>query len=594
MNENSKLFDFKLIPQKTKCLDTYSIQMLRFLSKTVFTAQLIFILLFQLSNKGLAQTNVETDTLLRKELIKGIGLVENSNFKLGLETLNQVMVKAEKENNKEFQVLALLNIGALYFRLSENEKALNYYFNALELANKNKLNHLLNSIYNNIGIIYSTNHDPKKAKGYFLKALEISRNLNDTNKIGINLMNLGNHEVDLKNYDEAEAFLNEAEQFFRAIGQKRNLAEIASLKGTIFLGQQKYLLAKNCQLSALNLMVKENDKLYLSNYTYRLGEAYFYLNLSDSSLYYLKQSLSLAEDIGHKENIIQAATKIAQMYQMRNEFHAAIAYYDKTLSLKDSLIVERTQKWVSELQMKYEFEKKAKEIEFLERRTHLYLMIGALSFLILSLSAFIMWYTFRVRNLKANQQFILLQKEKELNLLKIQKTEAENRCLIEEIKGNEERNTLKQEWLRAEIEHKNRELALNALHMVNKNELLTDIKNLLHSFTETDEKAELSKIKTIINLINANTNLDKEWETFKLHFEEVHGNFFDKIQNDHPLLNQSDLRLCAYLLINLNNKEIAQILNISPDSIRKRKQRLREKLGVESEASILLLLNQYK
>ncbi len=86
-------------------------------------------------------------------------------------------------------------------------------------------------------------------------------------------------------------------------------------------------------------------------------------------------------------------------------------------------------------------------------------------------------------------------------------------------------------------------------------------------------------MEKVRKIIRGNENTDQDWEGFKLHFEEVHPQFFSRLQEAYPALSANDLRLCAYLLIDLNSKEIAQIYNISPESIRKKKQRLREKAG---------------
>jgi len=88
--------------------------------------------------------------------------------------------------------------------------------------------------------------------------------------------------------------------------------------------------------------------------------------------------------------------------------------------------------------------------------------------------------------------------------------------------------------------------------------------------------------------------LDEQWEDFKIHFEEVHSDFFNRLIKDFPELSQTDLRLSAYFLINLNAKEIAQISNISPDSVRKRKQRLREKLNLNANQDIREILTLYE
>ena len=135
---------------------------------------------------------------------------------------------------------------------------------------------------------------------------------------------------------------------------------------------------------------------------------------------------------------------------------------------------------------------------------------------------------------------------------------------------------------------------MNAMHVVNKNSILSDIHDMLTSLECRENRDSEMKIQAIERLIRQNIHFDNDWQTFKLHFEKVHGNFFQGLKETHQSLSQGDMRLCAYMVINLNPKEIAQILNISPDSVRKRKQRLKEKLNVEKDTDLVGYLETYK
>lgn len=534
------------------------------------------------------------DSLLRNRLLSGIDSLEKGNFESGLNIFNQLIKESTEQNNYDILILTTLNKGVMYYRLTENEEALNLYFNSLELAQKYKFEYLYNTIYNNIGIIYSVNNDSKKANEYFFKALEISRKLNDSLSVGINLINLSNLEVDDKNYNKALKYLSEAENIFKNSNNLKNLSAIYSITGNIYQNQQKYFLAKNKHLKSLIVEEQFGDKLLLSSYNISIARSYFSLNNIDSALVYSLQAYEIAKQIKRKELIIDASTLLANIYQKQNSFKNSSNYYNNSLAWKDSLIAEKSQKWVSEMQMKYEFAKKIKEIEFLERRNRLNIIIWTLSISSLIIVSLLILYSYRSRNIKIKQKNDLLKKENELNDLEVQKSEAENKCLLEEMKANEEVNLIKHEKLKQEIEHKNRELTSNALHVINKNEILTTINELVNTIEFKDIKTTENKIISISRLIKSNINLDNDWDTFKLHFEEVHGDFFKSIKVDYPALSQSDLRLCAYLLINLNSKEISQILHISPDSIRKRKQRLREKFNTEKEIELIEILNKYK
>ncbi len=74
---------------------------------------------------------------------------------------------------------------------------------------------------------------------------------------------------------------------------------------------------------------------------------------------------------------------------------------------------------------------------------------------------------------------------------------------------------------------------------------------------------------------------------------DVHPEFFTEIQSRFPQLSASDLRMLALLKLNLNSKEIAGILNISPDSVKKSRYRLRKKMELPEEENISLILNEY-
>ncbi|PLX24028.1 MAG: hypothetical protein C0599_03055, partial [Salinivirgaceae bacterium] len=355
--------------------------------------------------------------------------------------------------------------------------------------------------------------------------------------------------------------------------------------------EQKYMLAKESHQKALKYIEKRPDKIYEAEFYIALGKSYLKLNDFDSAILSLKKGLSTSKEIQHGENAIAAARLLGDAYAKTGRYNEAIDFYKKSLSLKDSLLEVKSKQWVSESQMRYEFGKKEQEISFLVRKNRLNLYIWGLSLFIVVVSGFFIIYSLRNRNIKTKQRNQLLNKEKEVHVLELQKSEAENKCLIEEMKANEELNKMEQEKMQQEIDHKNRELASGALHVVSKNKILDDIKSQVQGI-KCEGTDISSALRDITRLIDSNISMDDDWESFKLHFEQVNGEFFNKLTNKYNDLSQGDLRLCAYLYINLNAKEIAQIFNISPDSVRKRKQRLREKLQLDKDTDLTIYLQK--
>ncbi|HET8735166.1 MAG TPA: hypothetical protein VFM69_01075, partial [Pricia sp.] len=87
--------------------------------------------------------------------------------------------------------------------------------------------------------------------------------------------------------------------------------------------------------------------------------------------------------------------------------------------------------------------------------------------------------------------------------------------------------------------------------------------------------------------IKQHVNIDRDWEDFKRHFEEVHTDFHGRLKEKHPDLSANDLKLCSLTRLNLSIKETAGVLGISPESAKTSRYRLRKKLGLEPDDALL-------
>jgi DNA-binding CsgD family transcriptional regulator len=117
--------------------------------------------------------------------------------------------------------------------------------------------------------------------------------------------------------------------------------------------------------------------------------------------------------------------------------------------------------------------------------------------------------------------------------------------------------------------------------MYQKNELLADLKTHVKTLSQSIPMTAKEAIKNIESVIQNNLYLDDDWERFRIHFEQVHPDFFKNLQAEYPTLTKNEIRLSAYYHINLSTKEIAAMLNINPASVRKAKMRLNKKMNME-------------
>lgn len=147
---------------------------------------------------------------------------------------------------------------------------------------------------------------------------------------------------------------------------------------------------------------------------------------------------------------------------------------------------------------------------------------------------------------------------------------------------------LRHKTLLNEMNHKNRELANTTLNLLHKNKILTSLKlqlsELIHkSPAHLEQKHELS---SLVKKINKEIINEKHQQAFDAYFDEVHQDFLKRLKEIHPDLSPRELRLCAYLRMNLSTKEISALMNISVRGVEISRYRLRKKLNLDHEANL--------
>lgn len=168
---------------------------------------------------------------------------------------------------------------------------------------------------------------------------------------------------------------------------------------------------------------------------------------------------------------------------------------------------------------------------------------------------------------------------------KEQKLIEENNLLLEiaALENEQQLMKLKNEQLSSDMDNKNRELAVSTMSLIKKNELLSLIKEDLKQTPDDGNKS----IKSVISTITKNISEDDTWNVFKEAFDNADNDFLKKVKQAHPSLTPNDLRLCAYLRLNLSSKEIAPLLNISVRSVEIKRYRLRKKMDLPHEQGLV-------
>lgn len=168
---------------------------------------------------------------------------------------------------------------------------------------------------------------------------------------------------------------------------------------------------------------------------------------------------------------------------------------------------------------------------------------------------------------KKQQKKLIEKNEYELELVQVQ--------------NEKEIIKVKNERLEVEFRSKSKELAASTMSIIKKNELLTKIKDELKKVNDKDT------LKPVISIIDKSLKQNDDWELFQEAFNNADSEFLKKIKDTHPSLSPNDLKLCAYLRLNLSSKEVANLLSISPRSVEIKRYRLRKKLNLQHEDNLV-------
>ena len=331
------------------------------------------------------------------------------------------------------------------------------------------------------------------------------------------------------------------------------------------LGDQKYLFG-----ASTGYIVVDLDKLQDKTYLIAIEEVYK-SKLNDS----LKSvNVNVDGEFPNEENNIAFSYRVAEFYK-----YSQTEYSYQLLGLHDGWSAWSTDHSMSFNNLPhgdYTFNVKARvsntptdniaSYSFSIARpwylSSLMIIIYILGFLLFSLT---MHNTYK-RYYKKQRERLLKKTQQELDLKKLE--------------NEQQLMSFENERLQQDIANKNRELAISTMSLIKKNEFLNNIKKELKTAEED------KNIKSVIKIIDKNLNNTDDWKFFQEAFNNADKDFLKKVKSIHPSLTPNDLRLCAYLRLNLSSKEIAPLLNISPRSVEVKRYRLRKKMNLEHEISL--------
>ncbi len=506
---------------------------------------------------------------------------KQSNYSLAIKQYEESIALCDDEKKL---TIYYNKIGRIYFYIGTYDKSIEYFNLGLKICERYNDTLNLSIIFNNIGIIYQKMSNSKKSIYYLEQALTYKQLLGDKEGIANVYNNLGNVYWDLNQTKKTTDLYNKALEIRLIINDNKGISISYNNLGLLYKQLKQYDKSIEYFNKSLDIKRNLNDKRAISLTLNNIAETLISSQQVSLAKEYSLNSLKIAEEINAKEQISNALITLSIISEIDNDFKNAYFYHKRYKIVHDSLFSEESKNMITEIETKYQLSKKNQKIELLKKENHyqkfvqrtviigviiIFLMVISLIFILLLI----------IKNSK--QKIKIIDEEVKIQKLNLEK----NKLQIE-------KKDLENKELQLKLNYKKRELSTKALLIAKNSKTVLGMMEELIIIKKTTDDQTKSKINRIIEKYKISKN-DFNWNEFEKHFESVHQSFYVKLDEKFPKLTSNERKLCAFIKLNLSNKEIATLTFKSPSTIKTARKRLRKKLNLVPEDNIISFLTKF-
>ncbi|ANQ51500.2 tetratricopeptide repeat protein [Flammeovirga sp. MY04] len=434
---------------------------------------------------------------------------------------------------------ALINIATLYQMEKEYQKASSAYKEALKqaylLPNKDA-DYLIPNILLNQANLFDEEGKRMDAIHQFKEVVTLCKTDNMLSLKGKAYHNLGNQYLKIDVTDSANYFFKQAYAIKKLTGDRR--------------GEINSLLAF-AQVQLISNQFDAAEKYYL-------------------------EAEQIAISLKAYQDLVNVYNNLFQLYQAKGDFENALKYHVLFKEQSDELIQTAHEQTVNFIEKNHQLELDQQDLQT-EKEDQQELIFGlTTAFILFVIISVLIFRMQRLKAINAKQSEDQLMMEKEL-------------LESEQLRVEEQYHSLQND-----ISFKDKELTTNVMHLMQKNELINNVSEELMTLDDPQmDSATRKKIRSIV--YNLQTSGSGEiWKELEVRFEQVHHQFFDQLQKEHPNLTPNEKKLCAFLKLNLSTKDISNITHQSVKSIQIARYRLRKKLGlINTDIDFQTFLSKY-
>lgn len=519
-----------------------------------------------------------------------------------LHYLNKALELSDAHKDHFYRSQLYYSMGDLFFRNRNYRLAIDYYFRLLkvfdnklaETGDSLKLAGNYGTLYAQLGLSYFNLNNTASALKYFKKSLQkVEQNkpfLSETaylqSKLAM-MVNIGSVYIDKKKFSEGRGWYERALTINKKLNNQNYASALYNNLGIISMEEKKYDLAFDYYNKSLIIRTSLKDTAGMAQVLNNIGKCHYMVNDYLRAEETLRRSLNLTKGTGNTRSEMFATQFLTMALEAEGRYREALDVYKLYKANYDSIINNDAAADVMRMETEYRYEKLQRERELeqqlaiarKERQAIIYLIIaGILLFAFIIASLLIRNQRIRMRQAELSRRSLELESK---NLI----LEKDN---LELEKHNLE---LKNDNLEMELSFKKKELATQVMYLLQKNELIANAISEMQSLKGNPADKQAARLQHIITDMKA--NLDRgAWDEFEVRFQQVHQDFYDKLNALYPDLTPNEVKLCAFLRLNMTTKDISAITYQTAKSIHMARTRLRRKIGIERDENLVSWIQQ--
>jgi class 3 adenylate cyclase/Tfp pilus assembly protein PilF len=343
---------------------------------------------------------MEFDTY--SERLSNLGMVykKQGYYNRAITYYEEALKLAEENENKRNIAIFLNNIGSIYDEWGRYDKAIEYFERSLRIKQEIDDEEGIANSLNNIGMVYYVWKKYDDAIQNFKEALALDVKRNDKKQMAMRINNIGISFFEMKNFDSAEFYYRKALGINIESGSKDQVAAQYNNLGMLYLERKDHEQAGKFLKLALDIYEDLNLRADIVQVLSNLGFNESQKKNYQEALDYLYRSVEVATELQLKNTLIRNYLRLSEIYDSLKSYEMALNYYKTASQIKDSLFTEESHLQIADFEVKYETERKQKEIEIsnlkLKRQKTLRNSLFGIISLILVLAGLI-YYTLRLR-----------------------------------------------------------------------------------------------------------------------------------------------------------------------------------------------------